>query len=173
MTNDGDYQHGLGVTERELRIGIWLDDSVAFEGTAAQLTAEGLIHKDLVWPCAAENASWTANGLRYRLSRKRPVRHKGPMRSWLELDNWEVRITVISRENRWHMHRVFERKTEELRAEYRRTHTVAGRLEWATQLDRYRRAQMDKKFQAFKALVPGMNPPKRGRSRKTPANLGS
>lgn len=151
--------------ERELRIDIWPDEVVMFEGTAAQLTAEGLIPNDFEWPRGAAQKCWSANGFDYTLRRTRPARHKGPMASWLVLDNWHLSLRVVGRDYRWTAHRRLERKTEELRAECHRL-TPAGSRQWAAEFNRYWRAERDKQFQAFKALVPGLTRPKRGRKPK-------
>lgn len=136
-------------TERELRIEIRQDEHFEFEGTAAQLTAEGLIPKDFEWPRAAADESWEANGFKYWLRRSRPEGHKGPMRSWLELDNWFVRVEVAGHDNQWRIRRHLERKTEELKAEYY-WHSAAGQRERNANWKRYVAARDDRAFQAFK-----------------------
>jgi hypothetical protein len=148
--------------ERELHIEMWLDEHVQFEGTAAQLQAEGLIPDGIEWPRGAGDLRWEANGFTYWLRRTRPVGHKGPMRSWLVMDNWFVRIEVTGRDYGWRTRRYLERKAEELRAEYHH-YTAAGSAEWHAKCDRYWATVDDRKFQAFKALIPGLVPPKRGR----------
>lgn len=158
--------------ERELRIEIYLDDWARFEGTAAQLIAEGLIPKGFEWPLAATDKEWEANGLKYRVRRTRPEGHKGPMRSWLELDNWFVRISVVGRDYHWHTRRRLERKAQALAAEVYH-HTPAGSREWSAKWNRYMEANRDKAFQAFKTLIPGLVPPKRGRKPKSEATQGA
>lgn len=150
----------------ELRIEIWVDEFAQYTGTAAQLQAEGLIPDSLEWPQASAYKRWEANGLTYWLRRTRPDGHKGPMRSWLHLDNWCVRVRVTDRDYHWRARRGLERKAAALLAEYHR-HTAAGRREWNAEWQRYWQALDDKRFQAFKALVPGLVPPKRGRKPKT------
>ena len=151
--------------ERELLIDIWRDHWAGYEGTAAQLEAEGLIPEGFEWPQAAADMQWEANGYAYWLRRTRPDGHKGPMRSWLQLDNWFVRIRVAGRDGHWSGRRALERRAEELKADYYRQ-TAAGWREWQANWTRYSAAQNDEKFRAFKALIPGLVPPKRGRSRK-------
>jgi hypothetical protein len=148
--------------ERELRIELWRDEFVAFEGSAAQLQAEGVIPGGFEWPRAATMARWEESGFSYWLFRVRPKGHKGPPSSWWPLDNWCIRICVVGRDNQWHISRRLARKTEELRAEFHR-HTAAGHAEWHERYRRHAAAQADRHFQAFKALVPGLVPPKRGR----------
>lgn len=152
--------------EPELHIEVWLDHSANYTGSAAQLQAEGLIPDGFEWPRAAANKRWKANGFDYWLRRQRPEGHKGPMRSWLELDNWFVRVEVTGRDHYWHTRRALERQAEALRAEYHR-HTAAGDAEWNANWRRYWATVEDERFQAFKALIPGLVPPKRSRKPKT------
>lgn len=89
------------------------------------------------------------------------------MRSWLEVDNWFLRVSVTGRGYHWRTRKGLERKAEALRAEQHR-HTAAGAREWDAAWRRYWQTVEDKRFQAFKNLVPGLVPPKRGRKPKTP-----
>jgi hypothetical protein len=149
----------------ELHIEIWPDEWAQYTGTAAELEAEGLIPDGLEWPRAAAETRWEANGFSYWLRRVRPEGHKGPMRSWLEGDCWRVRVRVTGRDYHWCVRRGLERKAEELRAEYHR-HTDAGARESSAAFNRFWQTRRDERFQAFKALVPGLVPPKRGRKPK-------
>lgn len=152
-------------TAPELRIEIWRDEAASYIGTAAQLQAEGLIPVGFVWPQAAADKRWQAGGFDYWLRRTRPEGHKGPMKSWLELDSWWVRVKVTGRDYNWQTQRRLERQAEELRrAIYRET--PAGSREWNTNWRRFDAANCDTNFQAFKAKVPGLIPPKRGRKPK-------
>lgn len=146
----------------ELRIEIEPDDCVQYAGTAAQLQAEGLIPEGFEWPRGATHKQWDANGFEYWLRREKPKGHKGPMRSWLEVDNWFLRVREKSHDYRWRARRQLDRRAEALRAEYYRL-TAAGAREWNAALRRYWTTQEDAAFQAFKAKVPGLIPPKRGR----------
>jgi hypothetical protein len=150
----------------ELRIEIWLDDWVQYIGTAAQIEAEGLIPAGFEWPRAAAHKQWESGGFCFWLRRIRPENHKGPMRSWYGLDNWLLRVGVTGRDYQWGVRRKLERQAEALRAEYHR-HSAEGQREWLSAWHRYRQAVDDDRFQAFKALVPGLVPPKRGRKPKT------
>jgi hypothetical protein len=138
--------------DRELSINVNAQWGWAqYEGTRAQLEGEGLIPGDFDWPHAAADRRWSANGFDYWLRRTRPDGHKGPMRSWLEIDNWFVRVEVTGRDHR-HLARLnLERKAEELRAEYHRQ-TVAGQREWEAKWKRYWKASNDDAFRAFKAI---------------------
>lgn len=152
----------LDCASAELRIDIRRDERVRFVGTAAQLIAEGLIPEGFVWPQAAAGRRWEASGFAYCLRRTRPEGHKGPMRSWLALDHWCLRVEVIGRDPSWTARRALERKVEALRVECHE-HTPTGRRERDARFKRYLRAQRDPAYQAFKTLVPGLVPPKRGR----------
>ena len=153
--------------ERELIIDVnpewgW----VQYEGTRAQLEDEGLIPDRFEWPRAAGDVRWEANGFDYWLRRTRPDGHKGPMSSWWELDNWSVRVRVIGRDHAWLARRNLERRADALRAEFHRQ-TVAGQRERDANWKRYWATVDDKAFQEFKARIPGLIPPKRGRKPKT------
>lgn len=158
--------------ERELRIEIRRDDYAKFVGTAAQLVSEGLIPEGVEWPLADSEKRWEVNGIVYRLYRVRPVGHKGPKGSWLNLDNWAIRIGVIGRDFDWRTRRLLERQAEELRAaQYR--YTDEGSREWRENHDRWWCAHEDKAYQAFKAKVPNLIPPRRGRPPKRAAATDS
>jgi hypothetical protein len=150
----------------ELRIEIWRDSWAVYEGTAAQLTAEGLIPSDFKWPQGKGRSYWKANGFDYWLCRKRPAEHKGGMSSWLEIDNWHINIQVSGRDHRWHERRSIERKAEELKAAMHRL-SPAGKAEDAEALRVILATVGDRAFQAFKAKVPALNPPRRTRKPKT------
>lgn len=146
----------------ELRIEILRYQWVRYEGTAAQLQAEGLVADGFQWPRAAASERWSAGGFDYCLRRTRPSGHKGPMRSWLEIDNWVIFVEVTGRDLHWHTRRALERKAEELEA-LRRQGTGDFQREWDAMMGRYHKACDDKSFQAFKRLVPGLVAPTRGR----------
>lgn len=151
--------------ERELHIEIERDHWFQCIGTAAQLQAEGLIPHDFEWPQAATTKIWQANGFEYWLHRTRPEGHKGPMRSWLALDNWFVRVRVASRDHDWLTRKALDRKAEDLKAEYHRI-SEAGSREWRAGWERFRAAQKDPGFQHFKTLIPALAPTKRTRRTK-------
>ena len=157
---------------RDLRIAIYRDAWARYEGTAAQLIAEGLIPDGFEWPQADADVEWVASGFKYWLRRTRPEGHKGPKRSWLGLDNWFVRISVVGRDYHWTTRRSLERKAQALAAEFHH-HTPVGAMEWSAKWNRYMEAERDQAFQAFKTLVPGLVPPKRGRKPKSEATQGA
>lgn len=146
----------------ELIINLWPDDCVFYEGTAAQLIDEGLVPEDFNWPRGRASKEWEANGFDCWLQRKRPAGHKGPMRTWLDADNWLLRVTVSGRDNSWSRARKLDRQAKELEAERYRL-TADGQREWRASWQRTLAAIRDPAYQRFKLLVPGLVPPKRGR----------
>jgi hypothetical protein len=154
--------HAAPFSDRELRIEIWPDEWADYIGAAAHLQAEGLIPEGFEWPRAADHERWEAGGFTYWLRRVRPEGHKGPMRSWLALDHWCLRVWVAGRDYAWYTGQQLARKAAALKAEFHR-HTPQGRREWDALCKRYWAACSDRHFQSFKALVPGLVPPKRGR----------
>lgn len=146
----------------ELRITIWLDQWVEFIGTAAQLRAENLIPDSFEWPPGATDKHWTARGMRYWMRRCRPEGHKGPMSSWLTLDNWFVRISPDNPDPQWHARRSIQRMEAALRREQHHL-TPAGARQRHQEWLRIMAALRDQRFQTFKAKLPGLTPPTRGR----------
>ena len=142
-----------------------------YEGTAAQLADEGLIPQGLSWPQAAADKRWQANGYSYWLRRCRPKAHKGPMRSWLELDHWFLRVYVVAHDFEWRWQRELQRKAESLRADIY-FHSALGAQECSAKWHRYWKAQEDEAFQTFKKLIPGLVPPARGRKAKSQTTQG-
>lgn len=53
-----------------------------YEGTRAQLEAEGVIPAGTEWPQHRNTAQWEDGRVRWSLSRTRPNGMKGPMRLW-------------------------------------------------------------------------------------------
>ena len=146
----------------ELIIDLRPDAWVYYEGTPAQLIDEGLIPTAFEWPRAAARKNWKADGFEYSLHRNRPKGHKGPMRSWLELDNWLLRVDVAGRDGWWIHNRRLDLQAKELEAG-RYSLTAAGRRESEAHFRRVWAADRDSAFQRFKLLVPGLVTPKRGR----------
>ena len=98
----------------------------------------------------------------YVLRRTRPEGHKGAMRTWLALDHWAL---FIEPSPRWRRHRRLEKLADAFQTEvYRQSDAWAKECNAMTKLLMY--AERDEKFQAFKALVPGLIPQKRGRKPK-------
>ena len=109
--------------ERELHITIWHDEFARLEGSAAQLVAEGFIPEGFEWPRARVDSQWEANGFDYWLRRTRPEGWKGSMKSWSEVDNWFIRITVTGRDYIERSRLALVRESAVLQGEFRR-HTA-------------------------------------------------
>lgn len=137
---------------RELHITFYPDAWARYEGSAAQLMAEGLIPEGLAWPQGAQSRAWSAGGLEYRLRRSRPAGHKGPMKSWLGLDHWSLYSSVPGRGLEWLDRQRVKHKTQALRDELH-SQTPEGRREWLANWNRWWAAHKDPAFQAFKASV--------------------
>lgn len=149
------------LAECEVIISVRRDGWLSYEGSAAQLVAEGLIPKDFCWPDAAAYQRWEANGFEYSLRRARPNYHKGSMRTWLEKDNWLMFINVVGRDTPWYIRQNVEFQAEKLRAAQYRA-TAAGQREWNAKWELHWAARNDKAFQAFKSiLVPKCKKPSR------------
>jgi hypothetical protein len=150
-----EHQH----VECELHIEIDKDQRVRYEGTRAQLEDEGIIPEGTKWPVGKNSVDWEANGLVFWLSRCRPRDMKGPMKLWLEGDFWKLSFSP-----RGHscMDGAIKGKARELR-EMLYCETEQGRRHWSDTWRRAKKARDDEQFQAFKALIPALMPPKRGR----------
>ena len=130
------------------------------EGTRAQLEADGAIPPGTQWPAGVRRLTWTAGPLEFELRRTRPAGMKGPMRLWVEGDWWLLVCTQVEREH------PVQTEADNVRRELERLtylQSPAGQREHSEQWRRYWKARDDKAFQSFKALIPGLNPPRRGR----------
>lgn len=67
-------------TSHELQINIVPRGYVTWEGSRAQIEAEGIVLTIPVWPERANSAAWCADGFDYWLRRCRPTGMKGPKR---------------------------------------------------------------------------------------------
>jgi hypothetical protein len=128
-----------------------------YVGTRMQLEAEGVIPPDTEWPEGFNDLRWESNGVRFRLNRMRPEGSKGPRRNFADCDNWCLHME--RRDLDW-VQDSLEKKSRELRELiYRQT------PEWSKAWDetcrRLDAARGDEKFQALKALIPGLIPPPR------------
>ena len=149
--------------EREMKIEVrpygW--DMWQFQGTRAQLEAEGVIPAATEWPASGDRwIEWTAGRLRYRLNRRRPEWLKGPKKLWINGDWWSLRCEPIKV-----LDLPQQRVADAARALERQLYlqSPAGRRATHEQLRRVWKASDDAAFQSFKALVPGLIPPRRGR----------
>lgn len=146
--------------QRELVI-IFRDHYVQYEGTAAQIEAEGVIPKNFEWPEADRSRYWSANNFRHWARRMRPEGHKGSKRSWLELDSWFVRVEVEGHDLQWRAAETIRQKEKELRdAIYRQS--FEGRRKESAECERMASALADKPFRGFLAnLLPERKKPGR------------
>lgn len=131
-----------------------------FEGTRAQLEAEGAIPPGTEWPATgARWVEWKAGPLEFRLCRTRPPGLKGPMRLWINGDWWGLVCTPVKDEPlQWKVLQA-QRELERLR----RLQTPEGQRAARALSDRHWKARTDKRFRAFLSLFPELNPPRRGR----------
>ncbi len=140
----------------ELRIEI--DDRygvVRYTGTRMQLEAEGIIPADYQWPDGYQRFEWTAGEFRFAVGRERPTGAKGSRRAFFDCDNWYLSMW---RENECYVDRkVWLLEREIKRVKY--VESAAGRREQDARSCKFYRAQGDKAFQAFKALMPCLAPP--------------
>lgn len=149
--------------ERELRIDLrpygW--HMWEFEGTRAQLEAEGVIPPGTEWPATGARAvEWKAGPLKFSMHRTRPPGLKGPMRLWISGDWWRLRCEPVNRLDGWQQQEA-EAERELRRVRYFKS--PAGQRALHVECQRRYAADRDAAFQAFKALVPGLIPPRRGR----------
>jgi hypothetical protein len=134
-----------------------------FQGTRAMLEAEGIVPANTKCPDGYADLWWQDGKYRYWMRRQRPDGAKGPRKLFIDVDWWAVRKQLID-ENQ--VDRVLMRKKREL-AEYLYRNSAKGRAESNKSFNSYAAACSDKKFQAFKALIPGLVTPKRGRPSKS------
>lgn len=150
----------LMVSLRPHGLGFW-----EFEGTRAQLEAEGVIPAATEWPATgAAREEWKAGRLRFSLRRARPPGLKGPMRLWVNGDWWALRCELIGGPSH-HEQRVIDARRALEREAF--LASAAGQRAWNEQCRRRCAAERDSAFQVFKTRVPGLVAPKRGRKAKT------
>lgn len=132
-----------------------------YQGTRAAIEAEGIIPADTKWPEGFKDLQWEDDKFRYWIRRKRPEGVKGPRKQFLDIDWWMLRCDPVEDDMSWAAKNI-KRKAKELADEIYR-HSTEGRAEIDKQRNAYCKALSDKKFQAFKSLIAGTTPPKRGR----------
>lgn len=141
-----------------------LDIGVAeYQGTRAALEAEGVIPVGIQWPDGFNNHRWEDDQFRYWLCRKRPEGIKGPRKDFVDIDWWMLRFDPLNAKPI--SVRNVERKAKEL-ADTIHLQSAEGRAAWHKRYDAYQETRKDEKWQAFKALIPGVNRPKGGRRPK-------
>ena len=148
-------------TERELTVLIRHDHGCwEYLGTRAQLEAEGVIPAGTKWPEGAQSLRWDAGRFRFWLRRTRPEGLKGPMRLWTSGDWWFLRCDLIGGPGYLQL-RIMDKKRE-LAAEIYRL-SPAWEREWSASYKRFKAANNDDAYRSFRALIPALNPPRRGR----------
>lgn len=139
-------------------------DISEFIGSRAMLEAEGVIPDGTKWPEGYADLRWQEGRLDYWLSRQRPKGAKGPRRDFANCDWWCLQRRLTNPSSLAE-HEILL-KTQELKdAIYRQS--AKGKAEWIDNWNRYWATKNDEKFQAFKALFPGLVRPKRGRRSKS------
>ncbi|KLU22236.1 hypothetical protein EOS_31565 [Caballeronia mineralivorans PML1(12)] len=154
----------LSADVHELRIEIWAGLAARYEGTRAQLEAEGVIPEGTVWPTGTNRVSWESAGCGFVLRRCRAPGIRGPKKIWSDGDWWCLDIDdcmghdgIVQRE--------ITRRTRELER-FKYLQTARGGAEFKEQYSRFLKARHDKRFQAFKALIPALAP-RRGARKAT------
>ena len=146
--------------QHELRIAIWPHEYVQYEGTRAQLEAEGLIPQGFEWPLATAEFRWEDDDdMKFLLRRARPQGMKGPRKLWVEGDWWRLRRMVANYRPtaEWRAYALIKQKTAEL-AEVVFHFSPLGQAA----CQRHIEAQDDQSFQSFKSLILGLVPLARG-----------
>ena len=154
------------VTERELKVIVRPHDLdyADYKGSRAQLEAEGVIPVGLKWPERNRFAIWEAGALKFTLNRIRPEGLKGPMKLWIAGDWWHLSMEPKNAPS--HAERSIARKARALRDEIY-LHTPSTQRARLATLKKFWAAKDDAPFQAFRALIPALVPPKRGRKPNT------
>lgn len=138
-------------------------DFSKFVGSRAMLEAEGVIPDGTKWPEGYDDLRWQAGKFDYWLHRQRPEGAKGPRRDFADCDWWCLRWKLTNAPS--YEARQIMLKAKALKdAIYR--HSVEGRQAFNKQIKSYFAALDDARFQQFKAAIPGLVPPRRGRRPK-------
>lgn len=134
-----------------------------FVGSRAMLEAEGVIPDGTKWPEGYDDLRWQAGKLDFWLRRQPPEGAKGPRRDFADCDWWCLRQELTNAPSQ--AERNIMLKAQALADEIYRQ-SAKGQAEWSKNWNRYWETTKDEKFQAFKALIPGLIRPKRGRRPK-------
>lgn len=154
-----------GLPATELRIEIDPMD-LCFEGTRAELEAEGLIPDGFEWPEGRECTYWQSNVQSFELMRHRPPGHRGTQRTWLECDWWFVRVRLLDGPG-WKEIQIRQKKAEIAELEWK--FSAAGERAIKAMYSRLDAAGADRDFQAFKARLPGLSNKRKGKHARTVA----
>lgn len=136
-------------------------DFSEYHGTRAQLEAEGVIPEGTVWPRPKASLQWESGKFAFWLRRIRPEGLKGRKELWVGGDWWGLRWELTERYSPGDTLDIRRKAAELAAAVYRQS--ARGQAESYAKLKSCCEASADKRFQAFKALIPGLIPPKRGR----------
>lgn len=130
-----------------------------YEGTRAQLEAEGVIPPGTAWPQGKDSCCWESGRLTYWLRRIRPEGLKGPMAVWTTGDWWCLRCDDKDAPD-FPTRRILH-KARDLADEIHRL-TPSGKREWEARWNLHWAARQDKAFQAFKStFIPARKKPRR------------
>ncbi|MDB5774777.1 MAG: hypothetical protein JWP38_910 [Herbaspirillum sp.] len=143
---------------------------VEYRGTSAMLEDEGIIPANFKWPIGYGEFRWASGKFKYWLRRKRPEGAKGPRKDFFDCDYWHLRCAPVVMPDS--AQSCIANKAKDL-ADAIYWQSPKGRAEWYLECDRCRKALKDEKYQAFKALIPGLAAPKRGRPSKTITQQGA
>ena len=135
-------------------------DYCEYFGTRAMLEAEGILPENINWPEGFDGNRWDDGRFKYWLRRVRPEGIKGPKKAFLGVDWWMLRWELLNGLS--FAERALAQKRKELEDMLHRQ-SPAVMLESCAAEKRYWAARKDDKFQAFKALVPGLVRPRRDR----------
>ena len=134
-------------------------------GTQAQLEAEDLIPEGLQWPAGYADLRWASETFQFWLMRQRPLGAKGPRNLYRDADCWCLRWELKDGATR---HRAIAIKTALLQKQLFDL-SPQGYRDRVALLNAHWEATRDARFQAFKAGIPGLVSPRRGRPRATKA----
>lgn len=133
--------------EREMVITIRERESAQWDGSAAQLRAEGLIPENTEWPELRSSCYWQNGGFSYWLRRTRPPGIKGPMSVWSKGDYWMLRCSLTAHGGSYLPSRIYETRIAYENALWQQTN------EFAIQGNRGWEAHEDARFQSFMSRV--------------------
>ncbi|MBA3756314.1 MAG: hypothetical protein H0X02_08855 [Nitrosomonas sp.] len=135
-------------------------DFSEYWGTSAMLEDEGVIPEGTEWKEGYFDLRWVDEKFRYWLRRQRPPEAKGPRKQFENVDwfcfRWERTIAPS------HAQKQVNNKIQEIK-DIAYLHSAKGAAERQAMWDSFWKAERDKEFQDFKALIPGLIPIKRGR----------
>jgi hypothetical protein len=139
------------------------NDFWEYEGTRAQIEAEGIVPEGSQWPTAEQGAAevqWEERGLRFSLRRTRPDGMKGPMSLWLRGDWWRLRC------DRGEYRSGFEIRADRLRRELAQLEYENSREGQQARFIAFKRIMAAKEDAAFQALLVGVLPERKKPGKK-------